>query len=36
MSEAAGDAGIAPPFELAALRAALRGITTGLTNKEYA
>jgi two-component system NtrC family sensor kinase len=30
MSEAAGDDGIAPPFELAALRAALRGIT-----KEY-
>jgi two-component system NtrC family sensor kinase len=36
MSEAAGDAGIAPPFELVALRAALRGITTSITNKEYA
>ena len=36
MSEAAGDIGIAPPFELAALRAALRGITRDLTNKEYA
>ena len=36
MSEAAGDAGIAPPFELAALRAALRGINSGITSKEYA
>jgi DNA-binding response OmpR family regulator len=36
MSEAAGDIGIAPPFELAALRAALRGITRDITHKEYA
>jgi DNA-binding response OmpR family regulator len=31
MTEAAGDGGVAPPYELAALRAALRGLT-----KEYA
>jgi two-component system NtrC family sensor kinase len=36
MSEAAGDIGIAPPFDLAALRAALRAITHTTTSKEYA
>jgi hypothetical protein len=31
MTEASEDGGVAPPFELTALRAALRGVT-----KEYA